>query len=126
MPRIRKTPTYENGMELGERVKYLRQQLKMTQFQLWAATGISQPVLSTIERAKDTDVLMSTLKRLAAGLECELIVLLRPKWRKVPKDVTFPRDQEIAGSLAGWRRVPQPQEPAVETVAAGRKLAVST
>jgi transcriptional regulator with XRE-family HTH domain len=61
-------PSTERKAMLGDRVRQRREELKLTQDQLAAATGLKQFHISRIESGSITDVKGKTLLRLAKAL----------------------------------------------------------
>ena len=57
-------------MRIGEKVQRLRLERKMTQQELADRAGISQPVISRLEREARANVNADVLKRLAQVLGC--------------------------------------------------------
>ncbi len=53
------------------RIKERRMELKMTQEELCAKTGLSRATISALENNEDADMKVSTLKALALALECK-------------------------------------------------------
>lgn len=53
------------------RIKERRMELKMTQEELCAKTGLSRATISALENNEDADMKVSTLRALADALECK-------------------------------------------------------
>ncbi len=69
----------KNMAWLMNQIKFVREELGMTQVQLEKKTGLDQSVISQIENNPDGNYSLSTLERLAEGLNCELNISLKPK-----------------------------------------------
>lgn len=74
-------------------IRMLRQSLRMTQAQLAARARLPQSHLAVIESGK-IDLKLSTLRRLIAALQGELVVAAR--FRKAPESIVADRIREIA------------------------------
>jgi transcriptional regulator with XRE-family HTH domain len=59
-------------MSLGERVRRRREELRMSQQDLAASTGIQQTLISRIERGVNTNPHKDVLLRLARALRCSI------------------------------------------------------
>lgn len=64
---------------VGRQVRTIRKALGMTQEQLAERSAVSQSVIAEIENGKREDLQLSTIKKLAAGLNCETLVQVIPK-----------------------------------------------
>lgn len=94
-------------MELGDRVKQRRAELKLSQIELCKRAGIKQPSLSAIENNTAKNIRASTLKGLAKGLE------VSEQWLETGKESSI--HDANAEILA-----PQPYTvPLIDAVAAG-------
>lgn len=60
-------------------IRALRQVLGMTQMQLASRLGVRQGDIAKIEKNDAKDVRLSTLRKIAEGLGCELLTVLVPK-----------------------------------------------
>ncbi len=58
------------GEEITNFVKYKREKLGMTQYQLADKSGVSRSTIHVIEEGGEIDVKLSTLKSLAKALKC--------------------------------------------------------
>jgi len=63
---------------IGEQIKGLRASFGMTQEQLAALSGVSQSMIANVENDRNRNLTMETLRKLAAGLNCEYISQLSP------------------------------------------------
>jgi len=68
------------AVELAERVRRARERARMTQAELASRIGSTQPAVARLE-AGGTTPSLDTLRRIAAALDLELIVDLRPARR---------------------------------------------
>ena len=59
---------------LGDQVRQTRLALGMTQQQLGERSGLAQNVIAAIENGKRENMTLPTIYKLAAGLNCQLIV----------------------------------------------------
>ena len=71
---------------LGEKLKQARQAAGLTQYDLADRLGVTQATVSRMERG-DSDILMSTLARIARILEVDLFVEFRPRQKPVAASV---------------------------------------
>jgi predicted DNA-binding mobile mystery protein A len=100
-------------------VRAIRESLGMSELDLAIRIGISQPRVNQIQRAEiDGSVQLSTLSRVARGLNCELVYYLDPKhpleemtrqqaFIKAAEEVGYDPghiDQDPHGEMAASRR----------------------
>lgn len=64
---------------LSTQIRTLRKALGMSQTQLAARSGMRQSVIANLENTPDHDMRLSTLRALAAALDCEAVIALVPK-----------------------------------------------
>lgn len=57
---------------IGERLKRVRRERAMTQEDLAAASGVSRDLIAKLEQGRRQTARVSTLSRLAYGLDCEI------------------------------------------------------
>ena len=77
---IHQLPRWLNiSLPIGDQVRGVREALGMTQTQLARRSGLAQSVIAEIEAGKRADLCLSTIKRLAAGLNCETLVQIIPE-----------------------------------------------
>lgn len=69
-------------------LKNIRETSGLSQTDLVVATGISQGMISTIERSEEPNITLGTARKLARALNCTL-------------DDLFPLDSEPAPAVAG-------------------------
>lgn len=62
---------------VGQKIKALRNNRKLTQDQLWDISGIPQGTISRLERGLSEDIMLSTLLRLSDGLGVEVEELVK-------------------------------------------------
>lgn len=67
----------KEGFDLAERVRRARERLGITQAKLASRIGSTQPAVARLEAGGVTPSL-NTLRRIAAALDLELVVDLRP------------------------------------------------
>jgi HTH-type transcriptional regulator/antitoxin HipB len=68
----------KGAFELAERVREARERIQMTQAELAKRIGSTQPAIARLEAGGSTPS-FDTLRRIAAALELELVVELRPR-----------------------------------------------
>ena len=68
----------KEAFELAERVRHARERVGLTQAELAARIGSTQPAVARLEAGGSTPS-FSTLRRVAAALGFELVVELRPR-----------------------------------------------
>ena len=76
---------------LGDQIKNIREALGMTQAQLAERSGLAQSMIAEIERGKRENLGLSTIKKLAEGLNCQSLVQFLPK-----KDLSQILDEQSA------------------------------
>ena len=62
--------------EIGIKIKQRREQLGLTQTELSARSGASQPFIAQVENGARKNVTVDTLRLVANGLGCKLVDLL--------------------------------------------------
>lgn len=93
-------------MDLGARVRTQRERLGMSQSQLAAAAGMSQPSLSRLEAGRGGEPMAGTLLRLANALRVPTDWLLGRTDQVVPSDV-LQFDPDAREMLRGYSRLNQ-------------------
>ena len=68
---------------LGRKITYYRKLKHLSQDQLAKQVGISTSYLSKIERADVGSISLATLMRIAAGLELQVHMLLKPEEHEI-------------------------------------------
>ncbi len=68
----------KEGFELAERVRQARERAGLTQAELASRIGSTQPAVARLE-AGGSSPSFATLRRIAAALDSELVVELRPR-----------------------------------------------
>lgn len=63
---------------IGDQIRSIREVLGMTQEQLAQRSGLNQSLIAEIERGKRENLNLSTIKKLAEGLNCQSLVQLLP------------------------------------------------
>jgi|GEM_PF-1823477 len=64
---------------VASQIRTLRKALGMSQTQLAARSGMRQSVIANLENTPNHDMRLSTLRSLAAALDCEAVIALVPK-----------------------------------------------
>ncbi len=92
-------------------IRSLRNYLRMTQSELAKRAKITQPHLAAIESGK-TDPQIGTLRKIFAGLSCDLVILPRPKkeieeiLRSQAGSVALKRLKQSMGTMALENQAP--------------------
>ena len=82
---------------VGVQIRQLREALGMTQAQLAERSSMSQSVIAEIESGKRKDLCLSTIQRIAAGLQCNTTFELNLK--KDIEKILDERSTELAKKL---------------------------
>ena len=64
---------------LGDQIRNIREALGMTQAQLAERSGLTQSMIAEIENGRRENLGLSTVKKLAEGLNCHPVVQVLPK-----------------------------------------------
>ncbi|MFZ5801526.1 MAG: helix-turn-helix domain-containing protein [Candidatus Omnitrophota bacterium] len=94
---VHELPDWLKPVSLGMQVRQLREALGMTQLQLADRCGFRQSVVAEIESGKRTGLCLTTLARLAEGLNCEPLVQMVP--RKRIADLIDEKSTELARKI---------------------------
>ncbi|HRY85500.1 MAG TPA: helix-turn-helix domain-containing protein, partial [Candidatus Omnitrophota bacterium] len=86
-------------MPIGQQVRLIREALGMTQAQLARRCGIRQSMIAKIESDLDLDLRLSTMRKLARGLDCRLLDRLVPD--EAIEKVLDQKSLEAAKKLVG-------------------------
>lgn len=100
---------------IGQEIRRMRESLGMTQAQLARRAGMSQSTIAGIETGKRRDLQLSTIMRLAEGLDASPMIGLQPK--NDIRETLEKRSLEVArkivlatsGSAAIEMQLPDPQ-----------------
>jgi predicted DNA-binding mobile mystery protein A len=68
-----------HGLSIQKQIRLIRNALGMTQKQLAARIKKKQHAIAQIESREDADIRLSTVREIAQGLNCELLLLLVPR-----------------------------------------------
>lgn len=86
-------------MTIGAQIRQVREALGMTQQQLAQRCQLQQSVVAEIESGKRKDLCLSTIARLAAGLNCKSFIQIVPQ--KVISRILDERRTAIAQKIIG-------------------------
>ncbi len=75
-------PEWLRHVSIGSQIRQIREALGMTQQQLAVRSHLQQGVVAEIESGKRKDLCLTTIARLAEGLNCQPVVQLVPQ-RKI-------------------------------------------
>ena len=77
---IHQVPPWLNStLPLGDQVRQIREALGMTQQQLAERCLLHQSVIAEIESGKRKDLCLSTIQKLATGLNCQTLIQIVPQ-----------------------------------------------
>ena len=84
---------------LADQIRQIRGALGMTQQQLAARCALHQSVIAEVESGKRKDLCLSTIKKLAAGLNCRTLIHVVPQ-KEISK-ILDERSTDIAQKIVG-------------------------
>ncbi len=87
----------KHEIPVSHEIRLIRQALGMSQEQLADKIGSHQHFIAHVENDSSNDVRLSTLKKIAQGLGCELVVNLVPK--KIITETLEDKSLEVARKL---------------------------
>ena len=97
---IHQVPHWLNrALPIGEQIRGVREALGMTQRQLAERSGLHQSVVAEIESGKRKDLCLSTVKKLAMGLNCQTLIQIVPQ-KEISK-ILDERSTDIAQKIVG-------------------------
>lgn len=97
---IHQVPNWLNSSLLvGEQIRQVRDALGMTQQQLAERCQLHQSVVAEIESGKRKDLCLSTIKKLAAGLNCHSLIQIVPQ-KEISK-ILDKRSTDMAQKIVG-------------------------
>ena len=88
-----------NALPLGDQIRQIREALGMTQQQLAERCQLHQSVIAEIESGKRKDLCLSTVKKLAMGLNCQTLIQIVPQ--KEIAQILDERSTDIAQKIVG-------------------------
>jgi len=94
---INEMPNWLKPVSLGLQIRQIRKALGMTQLQLAERSKLRQSVVAEIEGGKRKDLCLTTMARLAEGLNCQPIVQMVPQ--KKIRDLIDERSTELARKI---------------------------
>jgi predicted DNA-binding mobile mystery protein A len=94
---VNELPTWLKPVSLGLQIRQIREALGMTQLQLAERSGLRQSVIAEIESGKRTGLCLTTIARLAQGLNCQPVVQMVPQ--KKIDDLLDERSTELARKI---------------------------
>ena len=97
---IYQVPNWLNSsMPIGEQIQDVREALGMTQQQLAERCQLHQSVVAEIEGGKRKDLCLSTIKKLATGLNCQSLIQIVPQ--KEISQILDERSTDMAQKIIG-------------------------
>lgn len=72
-------PDWLRPVSIGLQIRRIREALGMTQLQLAERSNLQQSVIAEIEGGKRTDLCLTTIAKLAGGLNCQSVVQIVPQ-----------------------------------------------
>jgi predicted DNA-binding mobile mystery protein A len=88
----KKIPEWMRRGTVSEQIRIVRETLGMTQAQLAERAGMTQSAVAQIENSSDSDIQLSTLERLARGLNGELLISFIPR-QKISKAIEAQKEK---------------------------------
>lgn len=101
---IYQVPDWLNSsIPIGEQIRDVREALGMTQQQLAERCQLHQSVIAEIESGKRKDLCLSTIKKLAVGLNCQSLIQIVPQKEisKILDERSTDMAQKIIGMSSG-------------------------
>lgn len=101
---IYQVPDWLNSsIPIGEQIRDVREALGMTQQQLAQRCQLHQSVIAEIESGKRKDLCLSTIKKLAVGLNCQSLIQIVPQKEisKILDERSTDMAQKIIGMSSG-------------------------
>jgi transcriptional regulator with XRE-family HTH domain len=94
---MKELPDWLRPVSIGSQIRQIREALGMTQSQLAERSNLQQSVIAEIEGGKRTDLCLTTIAKLAGGLNCQSVVQLVPQ-RKI-RDLVDEKSTELARKI---------------------------
>ncbi len=97
---MKHVPTWlSRHLSLGEQIRQTREALGMTQEQLAERSKLRQNVIAEIESGKRKDLCLSTIQKLAVGLNCQSLIQMVPQ--KKISEILDEQSTHIAQKIVG-------------------------
>ena len=90
-------PDWLRPVSIGSQIRQIREALGMTQLQLAERSNLQQSVIAEIEGGKRTDLCLTTIAKLAGGLNCQSVVQMVPQ--KKIHDLVDEKSTELAQKI---------------------------
>ena len=90
-------PDWLKPVSIGLQIRQIREALGMTQLQLAERSNLQQSVIAEIEGGKRTDLCLTTIAKLAGGLNCQSVVQMVPQ--KKIHDLVDEKSTELARKI---------------------------
>ena len=90
-------PAWLKPVSIGLQIRQIREALGMTQLQLAERSNLQQSVIAEIEGGKRTDLCLTTIAKLAGGLNCQSVVQMVPQ--KKIRDLVDEKSIELARKI---------------------------
>jgi len=90
-------PDWLRPVSIGSQIRQIREALGMTQLQLAERSNLQQSVIAEIEGGKRTDLCLTTIAKLAGGLNCQSVVQMIPQ--KKIHDLVDEKSTELARKI---------------------------
>lgn len=94
---ISEMPAWLKPVSIGLQIRQIREALGMTQLQLAERSNLQQSVIAEIESGKRKDLCLTTIARLAEGLNCQPVVQMVPQ--KKIHDLIDEKSTELARKI---------------------------
>ncbi|MDD5218581.1 MAG: helix-turn-helix domain-containing protein [Candidatus Omnitrophica bacterium] len=94
---VNEIPKWLKPVALGLQIRQIREALGMTQLQLAERSNLRQSVIAEIEKGKRKDLCLTTVAKLAKGLNCQPVVQMVPQ--KKIDDLIDEKSTELARKL---------------------------
>ncbi len=90
-------PAWLKPVSVGLQIRQIREALGMTQLQLAERSNLRQSVIAEIESGKRADLCLTTIAKLAGGLNCQSVVQIVPQ--KKIHDLMDEKSTELARKI---------------------------
>jgi len=94
---MKEMPDWLRPVSIGSQIRQIREAMGMTQLQLAERSNLQQSVIAEIEGGKRTDLCLTTIARLAGGLNCQSVVQIVPQ--KQIHDLVEEKSTELARKI---------------------------
>ncbi len=94
---VNEIPNWLKPVALGVQIRQIREALGMTQLQLAERSNLRQSIIAEIESGKRASLCLTTLAKVAKGLNCQSIIRIVPQ--KMIHDLMDEKSTELAQKI---------------------------